>query len=89
MRLTTVVGLIVWMGLSIQAEEGPSVSDVERKLLTIELQSYYDAYEDTLGEIRKLESELAQTTDAQAGLEIERRRDSYRSHLIADRCGVG
>ncbi|TWU39792.1 flagellar basal-body rod protein FlgG [Novipirellula artificiosorum] len=83
MRLIATLGLVVSFCFSIQAEDSPTVTDVNKQLLTIELESYLNAYKNASANIRELETKLAQTNTAESRATLEANRDSLRVHLDA------
>ncbi|TWT80365.1 Flagellar basal-body rod protein FlgG [Planctomycetes bacterium CA13] len=83
MRLIATFGLVVSFCFSIQAEDAQRVTDVNIQLLTIELESYLNAYKDASANIREIETELAQTNTSESRATLETDRDSLRMHLDA------
>lgn len=87
MRLTAAVAAVVFLSISIGAEEVSDLCDIETTLLAIVLDSYFDAYKDVSTTLRRIETEIAQTESPESKTLLEKRAARLRVHLdlLADR----
>jgi len=81
MRWNAAIAVVVLLGGSIVAEEASDLCDTEQRLLSIELESYFDAYKSVSASLRSIETEIVLMENAESKLRLEQRGAQLRSHL--------